>query len=42
MNPTESTTNIIVALINADRLATVEQVAEAYKTIYNTVVNPNN
>ena len=42
MNPTESTTNIIVALINADRLATVEQVTEAYKRIYTTVVNPSN
>ena len=42
MNPTESTTNIIIALINTDRRATVEQVAEAYKRIYTTVVKPSN
>ena len=40
MNSSESVTHIIVALINNDRLATVEQVADAYKTIYATINNP--
>ena len=41
MNPSESATNMIVALINQDRLATAEQVADAYKTVYAAVISPS-
>lgn len=40
MNATEHTTNIVIALINNSRIATPEQVCEAYKNIYSTIVNP--
>lgn len=37
MNATEATTNMIVAMIGNKFLASPEDVAEAYKTIYNAV-----
>lgn len=40
MNPTEHTTNIVIALINNSRVSTPDQVCEAYKKIYSTIINP--
>lgn len=40
MNPTEATSNIVVALINAKFISDPEEVAEAYKTIFEAVRNP--
>lgn len=40
MDAIEATTSIIVAMINNGCIATTEQVSEAYKTILNTIVNP--
>lgn len=40
MDAIEATTSIIVAMINNNSIATAEQVSEAYKTILNTIVNP--
>ena len=41
MNPTEHTTNIVIALINNNRVCTADQACEAYKKIYKTIVNPD-
>ena len=41
MNATEHSTNIVIALINNNCVNTVDQACEAYKKIYNTIVNPN-
>lgn len=40
MNPTENASNIIIAMINNNYIATPEQVSEAYKVIYSAIVNP--
>lgn len=40
MNSTEATSNIVVALINAKFISEPEEVAAAYKTIYEAVRNP--
>ena len=40
MGSTESTTNMVVALINIKAITSPEQVAEAYKTIFKAVTNP--
>lgn len=40
MSASEATTNIIVALINTKCLIEVDEVADAYKIIYNAVANP--
>ncbi len=40
MDTKECVTNIVVAMINNGCIATTEQVSEAYKTIINTIVNP--
>ena len=42
MSPLEATTSIIIAMINNNSIATAEQVSEAYKTIYSTVIKPQN
>lgn len=41
MGNTEAVTNMIVALINNSRLTRPEEVAEAYKTIYDAVISPD-
>lgn len=41
MNPTEATSNIIVAMINNHFICSPEDVNAAYKTIYDTVTHPN-
>lgn len=40
MNAVENVSNIIIAMINKDYIATPEQVSEAYKVIYSAIVNP--
>lgn len=40
MNPTEHTTNIVIALINNHFISTPDDIVKAYKTIYNAVENP--
>lgn len=40
MDTKECVTNIIVAMINNNCIGTVEQVSEAYKTIFKTVYKP--
>lgn len=40
MSDTEATSNIIVAMINNGLLHAPEEVAEAYKTIYQSVAVP--
>lgn len=40
MSPKDNATNIIIAMINNNYIATPEQVSEAYKVIYSTIVNP--
>lgn len=41
MNATEATSNIIIAMVNSKFISTPDEVAEAYKTIYSVVRNPN-
>ena len=41
MKSDEFATNIVIALINNNRVNTVEQAAEAYKKIYQAIVDPN-
>lgn len=40
MNPTEASSNIIVAMINNGYICTPEDIAEAYKIIYTAVNYP--
>lgn len=40
MNINEITSNIIIAMINNNDIATTEQVCEAYKAIHSTISNP--
>lgn len=40
MSQTESTTNIIVAMINNHFICTPEDVSSAYKTIFDAVSHP--
>lgn len=40
MGPAEATSNMVIALINIKALASPEDVAEAYKTIYKAVAHP--
>lgn len=39
MDYKECATNIIIAMINNNDVCTVEQVSEAYETIYKTIIN---
>ena len=40
MGKIESTTNIVIALINNHFISTPDQIVEAFKTIYKGVENP--
>lgn len=40
MNDTEATSNIVIAMINNNRLLKTEQVVEAYKEIFKAINNP--
>ncbi len=40
MGKIESTTNIVIALINNHFISTPDQIVEAFKTIYKAVENP--
>lgn len=40
MQPTEATTNIIVAMINNKFLSSPEEISKAYKEIYKAVRRP--
>lgn len=40
MGKTEATTNMVIALINNHFISTPDDIVKAYKTIYNTVENP--
>lgn len=42
MQSIEASANIVIAMINNKFLSTPEEAAEAYKTIYNAISNPNN
>ena len=41
MKSDEYATNIVIALINNNRVNTVEQAAEAYKKIYQAIIDPS-
>lgn len=40
MNETEATSNIIVAMINNKFISTPDEIATAYKIIFNAVLRP--
>ena len=42
MNPTEATSNIVIALINSKYVQHAKDVPALYKEIYKAVAQPNN